>query len=420
MRKMNGFICILNVLTLTCVHASTTAHPPQLEAGDTKKQFTSSAVLTLNWLIHEQRIQKDNGVVIKIPAATYQLTLPFTQYETNGQSINSNKQYQLDKVYNFNIHSDLRPWVLSDSAGNNLIKWAGLSRDMHVSFIPVQDNPNNTPSGQSRTNNLAPSGIIKIDKPITLIKNNKLFARIDAANIEKSSAVENDLMSISINGTFNEMAFVSLNKKYGPGAFSLVANKLDANVVAEMEQEFAHMNDVTAEEKIQTQLKILTLFPALYKNGAQLSGTFRMRTPSGQLDDQFTIDLSSLVANAMQFSNIVPLMFGLASTGASDQLALVFPILDVTKGHHKISMPKQDLSDFTQILQSDRISYRTTGNPITFATSNTPSHANDMVRSIVHDGLFGIQDEQYVTAVDFDRGQILTNNKSFVLEMLNN
>ncbi len=409
-------------LTVLSLVSACTSPPPRPDLGTSQPdqgQMTNSAALNLIWNVDEQKIKKQNGIIVKIPAAAYQISLPFSDYEAHEQVIVPSKNYQLGDNYDFNFHVDFKAGALADQAKINLIGWTGLSADLHGSLQPIESVqiPSNNMLGtldslsilshEHKQKISQPYGMLRVYKPITVTRNKRSFASINGMVFNENQIVNNDTMSIALNGSFNEMNINDLNATYGPGQFSFIIHGLNTRVVTELEREIFELQHVSAEKRIQSQLTILSHIKSLCRQDSQVEGKFSLKTPHGEIKDEYEFYLADLLTDSMRFSKLIPFMLGSLSENKAEQVAVSLPALDAVRGHRKFSIPKKDMLDFMELLTSERMSYQTTRHEqLAFTPSEMFSHISEFLHTSIKRGLLVDNNDYYTSDIHINQGTI--------------
>lgn len=278
--KIKKCCFILCLLMYASIHAS---------PSSMTEQRTNSAIFIIECTIKSHEVRKQDGVFLLIPAATYQLTLPFSEYKKTPQSMYPNYRYFVKNTSVFHAH------------------------DGHISFTPTQNRSMNfdeseTPPQPTNLLTSPDTTIVQVYKPVTIIKNSRLFLSFDSITLEQTGNIEDNLLQIFFKGNFNEMLVSDLNQKFGPGKISVKINNLDPTLMAEIEEEIVAITHASSqEEKQKLQLKLLNQLKYVCKPGSQLTAALSIQTPFGELKGSYILDLPELVADSLHVSTFISL-----------------------------------------------------------------------------------------------------------------
>lgn len=396
--KRIGVFCLLNIAVLSSSYA---VQPNQSK--------TASANFTVAWVVKAQRIPKENGVVVKIPEAHYQISMPFTDYANAGEQLIPYAHFLLNEHYQYDLHVDSVPSSLLDKAGNDLVKWYGLSSDFHIDVLPTTEpSPiSSTIESESRLET-----IYRISKPIVMNKNQRPFARIDAMKLKVTKKENVGLTDIVLDGSFDTLTMFDTKKTYGPGKLIITINKLDTESAKAIDTMEVDLKSMDAEKHTQALQNVMMQIPALFGKGAQYKFDLHLKTPTGDISCQYETDLATLLVHSLNMKKLIPTLL---TSNNKQQLPMLIPFLDDLVGHVNLDISKEDLHDWMKVYASDRLEYKSIKHTEKFITSEHDIDVNDILLAGEQRGMLSTKGQQYIFNFDFARGQQSNKDSLFFL-----
>ena len=305
---------------------------------------------------------------------------------------------------------------MTDKSGNPLIKWQGLRSDLEVALTPILEQSSAIENEVTIPTNTSTKTIFTIFKPITMFKDQRLIANIDEMRIQRTTQIENELLTITLNGKFNKLTIPDTNKTYGPGEFTIIASKLDAGATDEINTLQLELKKDEPAKQMYALQSIMAQIPALFSHGAEYNINLKMQTPTGDIEYQYDVDLSTLVIRSLTNKKGIATLLNAADAQNEHQtLSMILPFIDELAGHVKLRISKQDLTDWMQFFASDRLEYRSLKHPNHFISAERNQDIQDILLAGIQRGLLSIQEQQYIFDFDFDHGTQFNRTGLFFL-----
>lgn len=461
--------------------------------------FSSSAVL--NWRLHvpERVIQGQNGQSTTIAAEDYKMQMPLAIHHGPFMLADSGLRFglgyaqseleipaiYLDKfsslfssdsvkprlnvslfvnyLNNTRLHVSLPSFKLISKQGDDNLEWYGMDASLSVSSNLKALHGKLEISGAKLTKNMMQTTLGKFSSDYDLHQtDNGIY--LGGANVSLPSLVIMDnkeqifeverfgihSKSDVVDGLFNSYFKSSLDKMtvkgkhYGPGYLDMALKNLDAQVLADINQQANKMQQGTDAERQQALLAMLPELPKLFGKGAQfdvsklsmvlpegaVEGDLMLLLPKGEAGNPFqllqkvqghallkvpTTVVADLVRvsvrqKLLNQSTIQQAMIQQMSnnTAAASQAPATAVPAKATPGIATAEVPAAPVDDATQIkpMSAAEVDKQ--------ATAQTDLKLADMVKS----GALSLQGNEYVIDLSLKQGQLSVNGKPFNSAML--
>ncbi|MFI4919181.1 MAG: YdgA family protein [Legionellales bacterium] len=240
---------------------------------------------------------------------------------------------------------------------------------------------------------------------VVLIKDQATFA-INDFELRSNSDIENGLFKTNFNLALKS-ALVN-GKNYGPGSLELSLKNLDADVLAQINEQATAMQNGTDAERQQAMLAMLPQLPKLFSKGAEFEiSQLSMQLPNGLIKGSLLVSLPKRdVTNP-------------------------FELLQKIKGNAKLKAPSAVVKQLVQqsIMQQlakqpemQQELVKQLQGTVSQAQANQPALTNEQLATMQtekqlsafeHAGLIVVQGSDYVVEVALDQGKFIVNSKPF-------
>ncbi len=312
-----------------------------------RKWFTSTAVL--NWRLHvpERIIKGDNGQTTTVPAKDYTLQMPLAIYHGpvifadgsvrfglgyahsdlampstyadkfnnmfTGESIQPHLNVNLFVNYlnNTRLHIGVPSFKLITKQGGDQFEWLGMDTDLGVSSNLKKLDGKVEVTGISLKKNQMQALLGKVDSDYDLHQTDAGIY-LGEANLSLPSLVvtENTQKIVEVNdfalhsksdiegGLFNSYFKTSVDKvmahgkTYGPGLLEMSLKNLDAEALADINQQANRMQQGSDSERQQALIAMLPQLPKLFGKGAQFEiSKLSFVLPQGAVEGNLLVSL---------------------------------------------------------------------------------------------------------------------------------
>lgn len=473
--------------------------------------FTSTAVL--NWRLHipERLVKDQNGQSTTVPAQDHKIQMPLTIYHGpimyTGTGVRFGLGYassdlSLPPMYvqkfsnlftsasdqpklrlsifvnylnNSRLHIGLPAFKLIAKQGGDQFDWYGMDTDFSVSSNLKNIDGNVNIDGASLIKNKMKAMLGKVTSDynfhqtdtglylgeaslavpsFTVAENDQKVFDLEQFALSSKSDVEDGLFSSYFNSSLNKVTV--RNKIYGPATLEMSIKNLDAEVLANINEQANKMQQgSTDSERQQALFAMLPQLPKLFGKGAQFEiSKLSLTMPEGAVEGDMLVSLPKGDAGNP------------------------FQLLQKVQGHGMLKIPAQVLKDFVVIslkqklisqpaLQQAMVQQMQSNDPTqtsaaatseqiqsvqapgdasahavtaTQPQANTPAdqvnpdqvkpmtvadieqqaqaQADQKLANFVQTGLLSLQGSEYVIEVSFLQGQLSINGKPFNPGML--
>ncbi|MDF1646445.1 MAG: YdgA family protein [Legionellaceae bacterium] len=453
--------------------------------------FKSTADVTWRMQLPEKVVKNDDGHSLVVPPKTYTFDMPLTVY--HGPILIKNNRVRfglgaargelslpdayasefsdmfseqstkpilginlfvtyLNKTH---LEVDLPAFQLLTKQGKNQFEWLGMNSDLRFS-----------PEGSRLQGHFALDGLRLVGQKFRVILNkvssaydvhkakNGLFLGEASLNLpvlqvadkqqtefalkqlelNSKSILKEDLFDSSFSAAFATL--VSRDKTYGPAKFEVAIKKLDANVLAELNQRINQLQqaDTMGGQTQQLLLSLLPDLPKLLGKGAIFEvSTLKMGLPEGAIDGSIQI-VFPLQSEKMSPLQVLPKISG------EGHLNVPAPFLksllvrsfkqQLIRAHEETSTKKQDNQQgpdkkplSPSILNAetkDADEQNNTAAPVTLAEIDQQAvhHADQKLADLMQMGALQAKGADYVLELKLSSGRLLVNGHPFHSGML--
>lgn len=427
------------------------------------------SVALLNWRLHiPARVEKNSdGQQVSIPEKDYNLQMPLTI--AHGPVILANatvlfglgyaytdlnlpKVYaeQFDKQYsdasikprlnisvfvnyfnNCRLHINAPAFNLVDKQGKSQFQWLGLDSDVSISSKMTHVDGSVTIDGMSLVKdnvkavlgktvsdydlNRAENGLYLGDANLSfpslvVTRDDMKVFEVEQLDLHSSSNVRNGLFSSDFKSELEKM--ITGGKVYGPGALEVSINKLDAQVLAQINEQITMIQQGSDQDRQQALLSLLPELPKLVSKGAEFEiSKFSLVMPEGVINGDLKISLpSDNTANPFQLIQKIQ--------GKGNVRVAAAVLKTLVKDSVKQKMLSQPPA--TTVVQNDVpatagtvvIQTQTPVNPQDME-QQAATQADEKISSLVKAGLLSVQGTDYVLKLKLSQGQLSVNDRPF-------
>jgi uncharacterized protein YdgA (DUF945 family) len=201
------------------------------------------------------------------------------------------------------------------------------------------------------------------------------------------------------------------NKTYGPGALEVSLRNLDADILANINQQANAMQSGSEEERQKAMLAILPELPKLLNKGAELEiSKLSMKIPEGDIDGSLLVSLPK-GDNANPFELIQKIQ-GHAKLKVPS--ALVKQLMQQTVQQQMASQPEMQQALIQQLQDSNSAANQQTLTTEQIATMQ----ADKQIAVLEQNGLVVLSGTDYVVELNLEQGKLIVNGKPFDPSML--
>lgn len=463
--------------------------------------FTSTAVL--NWRLHipERLVKDQTGQSVTVPAQDHKIQMPLTiyhgpiiyadtgvrfglgyaesnllmppNYVTKFNNLFTPESTQpklrlsifVNYLNNSHLNIGLPTFKLIAKQGGDQFEWYGMASDFSVSSNLKNIDGNVTIDGASLIKNKmkallgkvtsdydlhqTDSGLYLGDASMSLpslvvSENDQKALEVEQFDVHSSSDIQSGLFSSTFKASLDKLTM--RGKTYGPASLEMSIKNLDAQVLANINEQANKMQQGTSDsERQQALFTLLPQLPKLFSQGAQ-----------------FEISKLNLVMSEGPIEG--DLLVSLPKGDAGNP----FQLLQKVQGHGKLKIPAPVLKDFimisvkqkliTQPTTQEAIAQQIQSNttppvPGTAVQTTTPASADaaqpaatppqagtpvnpvkpltvaeieqqaqvqteQKLSTMVQNGLLTLQGNEYVIEVSLQQGQLSINGKPFNQNMM--
>ena len=427
------------------------------------------SVALLNWRLHiPARVEKNtDGQQVSIPEKDYSIQMPLTiahgpvilanakvlfglGYAYTDLSLPQVYAEQFDKQYsdasikprlnisvfvnyfnNCRLHINAPAFNLVDKQGKSQFQWLGLDSDVSISSKMTHVDGSVTIDGMSlvkdnmkavmgktvsdydlnRTENGLYLGDANLSFPsLVVTRDDQKVFEIEQLDVHSSSNVRKGLFSSDFKSELDKM--FAGGKVYGPGALEVSINKLDAQVLAQINEQITMIQQGSDRDRQQALLSLLPELPKLVSKGAEFEiSKFSLVMPDGVINGDLQISLpSDNTANPFQ------LIQKIQGQGNVRVAAAVLKTLVKDSVKQKmLSLPAA-----TTVVQNNVpatagtvvIQTQTPVNPQDME-QQAATQADEKISSLVKAGLLSVQGTDYVLKLKLAQGQLSVNDRPF-------
>lgn len=435
---------------------------------------TSEARLNWRFQAPEHVIKDSNGKTQTIAAKTYNMQMPLKihhgpiifadsnvlfglGYASTTLELPNEYMAQFNQVYtdnsikpNLNLSifvnylntSDLRVNVpkfkLISKQGNDQFEWLGMSSDVRVSSklnqvagdiavkglrfmkedVKVDIGPVSGGYNLHRTDSGLYLGDASVSFPSAVVMEaDQKVLDVEQFSLRSNSDVKKGLFSSSLTASLNKLS--THGKTYGASSVSMAFRNLDAQTLAEINDQVAKMQTASDSERQRLGLGLLPDVLKLVNKGAEFElSNLNVATPDGKIAANLLISLPN-----EQASNPFQLLQKITGKGKLDISAVVL------KDFMKESIKQKMLSAqaLKQAMAVQQTADTTTTPPaattavvVTTPTSITGNidqqasqQADEKIASMVKTGVLIVDGTQYICELKLNQGQLDVNGKPF-------
>ncbi|MCH9764211.1 MAG: YdgA family protein [Gammaproteobacteria bacterium] len=451
--------------------------------------FQSTADLKWHVTVSEKITKKENENTLVIPPKAYTFDMPLAIYHgpvmfENGHfrfglgsaqgNLSLPKAYISDFLDTFASESTqptlsmklfvsylckthlelaLPPFQLLTKQNHSQFEWLGMSSDVHFSpestrlkghflldglritgdkFRILLNKVSSAYEAHKAKNGLF-LGDAKLDVPIlqVSVKKQPEFY-LKQLEVSSNNTLENDLFASSFHLAFKTL--LSGNETYGPAEFDVGIKKLDANVLAELNQHLnqLHRADTTGGQTQQLLLSLLPQLPKLLGKGAVFEvSAFKLGMPDGTADGSLRIAFPLSKGDGP--IQIIPKVIGegrLQMPASFVKTLLVHSFKQQTiQAHEDALADKSDKKSYNnkKILAASTLNAKPdvadktdSAASLTLAALDQQAvqHADQKLADLIRMGVFQPKGGDYVLELKLSSGRLLVNGHPFNTGML--
>ena len=436
---------------------------------------------------HGPFIFSENHVHFGLGYARSNIALPqeFTQKFSNLFTEQSDKP-ELDVslfvnyLNNSRLHVDLPSFKLTTKQGGDQFEWLGMDSDVSVSsnlrkidgnfsidgFSMTKDKVKATLGKVSSAYNLHESdtglylGEASLSVPSFVVTENstRKLLEVNQFSIRTGSGVENDLFSSYFKASLDKL--VAQDKSYGPAHLELSIKNLDAQVLAEINQQTSKIQQGTDTERQQALLAILPNLPRLFGKGAEfevsklsfvvpegeINGDLLVSLPAGNTGNPFqllqkvqghgklkvpvsvvrSLVMASVKQNLQNQPNVQQVMMKQINNNVADQKAQTStapsdsPASSVKTGATAAAPPATPPQTTDPVQGKPTQDSSAQGNPLTAVEleKEATTQTSQKLSALEQSGLLSLQGKEYVIELSLLQGQLSVNGKPFNQSMI--
>jgi len=387
----------------------------------------------------------------------------------SDQSIKPVLDFNLFVSYlnNSRLKIKIPPFKLFAKQGTDQVDWKGLDGDVNLSSnmgnISARFNIDGLNVSKDKTKavmgkvisdlNLNKStkglylGEASLQLPSLLVTDSANAKRfeIQSCQLQSGSSVEQDLFNSYFKMSLAKV--VAEEKTYGPFAFEILIKNLDANVLAEINDQMNHVQQGSEADRQKALFAIVPELPKLLSQGAQLEiSKFSLVMPEGNLDGNLSISIpKGNTGNAFQ---LIQKIQGQAQIKLPVAVVRNLLMVNIRKDVQHSSSLQQTMteeinktnaptsapvasnapSDATHPVAPKDTVVAEAGVVVTPSTVSAPLTAeqqdaevlaktNQKLSALEQAGLLVVQDKNYVIDFNLTQGQLSINGKPFSQSM---
>lgn len=455
--------------------------------------FSSSAVFDWHLQIPEHVMTTANGQSETVPAEEHQLTMPVKVYHgpvifanhavkfgfgyahsvlalpekvvDRFKSVFTSESIQpkldLNLFVNFldktSIELSVPAFKLIAKEGNGQFEWKGLSSDTSVSsdmnkiagslnvegFTITKNQLKTVMSSIHSEYNLHRNdaglylGDANVSFPSLIVTNNgqEIF-ELSQFEVQSDTNIENGLFNSHFKTSINKV--VANSKTYGPGSLEVAIRNLDADVLAQINQQVNQIQQGNDPQRQQAMLAILPELPRLFSKGAEFEiSEMNFTMPQGKIEGKMLLSLPK-----ENIVNPFELVQKIQGNGKLAVPAVVLKDLLTESFRQKLMAPPSPQTIEQGIVQQMQKQTGQGPNPPAAGANNpqnnqpgstsTPAPApnpaqveqqsavlaDKQLASMVQSGIIMQKDNDYVIELKLSQGQLTVNGKPFSSEML--
>ena len=475
--------------------------------------FTSSALI--NWRLHiPERVVKDqNGQSTTIAAQDHRIQMPLTIYHgpviiagstvkfglgyahsdlalppeyaakfsTLFTSESTQPKLRLSLFVNYmnnsRLHMGLPEFKLIAKQGGDSFEWFGMDSDISISSNLKNIDGSITVDGASLLKNKIKAMLSKINSnyelhqtatglylgeanlsvPSVVVSESaqKIF-ELEQFSAHSSSDIEGNLFGSYFKTSLDKL--IARDKTYGPALLEMSIKNLDAQVLANINEQVNKMQQGADAERQQALFMLIPQLPKLFGQGAQFEvSKLSFVMPEGTVEGDLLISLpKGDTANPFQLLQKVqghgklkvpaPVVKELVMMSVKQKL-IISPNLQQSAVQQKQNADSSQAVDSTQVAQTTGVGSsaptapakpaiekpvvpgqaaapviptQTTQEPLTVADIDKQAQiqTEQKLSTLLQNGVLSLQGNDYVVEVSLQQGQLTVNGKPFTSAML--
>jgi len=256
-----------------------------------------------------------------------------------------------------------------------------------------------------------------------LVKDQKVFEIADLV-IKSDSDIEQHLFNTNFNVTLKSL--LANGQNYGPGDLEIALRNLDADVLANINQQASAMQNGTDAQRQQAMIALLPELPKLFAKGAEFEiSKLSMKIPQGQIEGNLFVSLPK-GENANPFE-LMQKIHGTAKLKVPAEAVKQIMQQSVKQQIAKEPALQQSLAQQLQPNQATPAQAAQPAPTTQSAQAAQPAQSPDQLAAAQADkqlaalqqsGLITLQGTDYLIDVTLDQGKFVVNGKPFDSSML--
>ena len=429
--------------------------------------FSSDALIKWRLHIPERIVTDDNGNSKTIAAQDYQLETPIyihhgpiiysndkmrfgmgyakaqlplpaeynQQFNDLFSSASTRPQFDLSIFVSYFMHNDIEmalpTFKLITKDGTGTFDWMGMHSSLNMSSsrdqidgdlvidgltfskadakvslgrVSTEYNLHQTPAGLYL-------GDAKFNVPSFVVEaKNAVLLSIKELSMNSSSDIQDHLFRTNFN--LGLQSVLANNKTYGPGALEISLRNLDADVLAQINQQANKIQNGTEEERQLAMIAIFPELPKLFSQGVELEiSKLTFKIPEGSIDGNLLVSLPK--GDNSNPAELIQKIQGHAKLKAPT--ALVKQLMQQAVAQQMARNPEMQ-----QILIQQLQGNNTDPSQAPLTTDQiTAMQTDKQIAAMEQNGLVVLSGSDYVIEMNFDQGKLMVNGKQFDSSMLN-
>ncbi len=251
-------------------------------------------------------------------------------------------------------------------------------------------------------------GDASLDVPsfVVSVKDQKMF-ELNDFSMSSSSDVDDHLFSSHLNVELDSM--IANGQNYGPAELELAIRKIDADVLAAINQQASAMQNATDTQKQQALLMMLPELPKLFNKGAEFEiSKLTVKIPQGTIEGNLSLALAE--GDAGNPFQIFQKLKGDAKLKVPAELVKFLMQQSLMQ---QVGTNTETQQALTQQLQQDNLVGATPTNE-----ELVNKQLEKQIASLQQSGLVVVDGADYTLEATLDAGKLIVNGKPFDPSML--
>ncbi len=256
-------------------------------------------------------------------------------------------------------------------------------------------------------------GVARLKLPsMQVTQNEKIMFAVDKLDIQSDSDINDGLFNSNLNVGFDKL--INQNKQYNRGRLAVSIKKIDAEVLARVNQQLSSMQQNSETDRQHLLLSLLPELPRLVSKGAEFEvSDFHVAMSEGDVKANLRLVLPS--ENSGNPFQLVQKIHGQGHLSIASGLLKSL----IQESIKKKLIAAINVQQAIAQPQADAAAQSTT--PLVSPTDvnqQAASQANEKIAAMIKSGLLVSQGSDYNVDLELSQGKLMVNGKAFNAEMM--